>query len=100
MKRPADSAKLPQDNLGMGSDSEKTSRFNQRSLGITNRIWILLVLFIFVLSFTHFIQPSIGTATVSQVYSNAYLKANNYFHVTEAGPNPFSSVPSMVPVTN
>ena len=52
------------------------------------------------LSFTHFIQPSIGTTTVNQVYSNAYLKANNYFYVKEAGLNPCSSVLSMVLVTN
>jgi len=82
-----------QDNHNMGSDSEKTSRLNQRSLGVTNRIWMLLILLIFVLSFTHFIWPSFGSVSVVQNYSNADLKAKNYFNVTEAGPNPFSFCP-------
>jgi len=77
----------------MGSDSEKTSRLSQRSLGVTNRIWMLLVLLVFVLSFTHFILPSIGSAPVEQNYSNADLKAKNYFNATVAGPNPFEFCP-------
>ncbi|KAF9556092.1 Cap64 protein [Agrocybe pediades] len=77
----------------MASDSEKTSRLNQRSLGVTNRIWMLLVLLIFVLSFTHFIWPSFGSVQVVQNYSNADLKAKNYFNATEAGPNPFAFCP-------
>jgi len=83
----------PQHNAGMGSDSERTSRFNQRSLGVTNRIWMLLILLVFLLTFTHFIWPSIGTATVIKNYSNADLKAKNYFNATEAGPNPFEFCP-------
>ena len=90
---PANISLPPQDNLSMGSDTEKNSRLSQRSLGVTNRIWILLVLLIFVLSFTHFIWPSIGTSTVVQVYSNADLKSKNYFNATEAGPNPFEFCP-------
>ena len=77
----------------MGSDSERTSRLSQRSLGVTNRIWMLLGLLIFVLTFTHFIWPSIGASTSVQKYSNADLKAKNYFNATEAGPNPFEFCP-------
>jgi len=90
---PANISLPPQNNVGMGSDSEKASRFSQRSLGVTNRIWMLLILLVFVLSFTHFIWPSLGTSSVVQVYSNADLKAKNYFNATEAGPNPFEFCP-------
>ncbi|KAF8909785.1 CAP64-like protein [Gymnopilus junonius] len=78
----------------MASDSEKT-RLHQRSLlGVTNRIWALLIVLVLVLSFTHFIWPSIGTsAPVVQNYSNADLKPKNYFNATEAGPNPFAFCP-------
>lgn len=31
---------------GMGSDNEKLSRLNQRSFGVTNRIWLILCLFL------------------------------------------------------
>ncbi|KAJ3501251.1 hypothetical protein NLJ89_g9424 [Agrocybe chaxingu] len=77
----------------MGSDLEKSSRFGQRSLGVTNRIWVLLLILVCILSFTHFIWPTIGSATVVQNYSNADLKAKNYFNATEAGPNPFAFCP-------
>ncbi|PPQ85554.1 hypothetical protein CVT25_006724 [Psilocybe cyanescens] len=81
----------------MGSDSEKTSRLSQRSLGVTNRIWALLVLIIFILSFTHLIWPSLNSAPPVQNYSNADLKPKNYFNVTEAGPNPFGFCPNYGP---
>ena len=47
------------------------------------------MLLLFVLSFTDFIWPSLGTSTLVQVYSNADLKSKNYFNATEAGPNSF-----------
>jgi hypothetical protein len=78
----------------MASDSEKpSSRFSQRSLGVTNRIWVLLVIIIVVVSCTHLIWPTIGTAVVVKNYSNADVKAKNYFNATEAGPNPFEFCP-------
>ena len=82
----------PQDNVGMGSDLGQASRSNQRNLGVTNRSSMLLVI-VFFLSFTHFICPSIGTSRVIQIYSNADLKAKNYFNATGARPNSFEFCP-------
>lgn len=83
----------PQDNLDMDSDSGKTSCFNQHSLGIMNYIWVLLVLIIFVLSFTHLILAIHWNVDIHQIYSNADLKARNYFNSTKAGLNTFKFCP-------
>ncbi|KAF8961368.1 Cap64 protein [Flammula alnicola] len=87
-----------QNHADMASDSEKsTSRFKQRSFGVTNRIWMVLVFLVFVLVCTHFIWPTIGTANAVKKYSNADVKAKNYFNATEAGPNPFEFCPNYGP---
>ncbi|KDR76923.1 hypothetical protein GALMADRAFT_246046 [Galerina marginata CBS 339.88] len=77
----------------MGSDNEKAPRLSQRSLGVTNRIWVVLLLLIGVVSFTHLVWPSLGVPTPQQNYSNADLQAKNYLNATEAGPNPFAFCP-------
>ncbi|KJA23721.1 hypothetical protein HYPSUDRAFT_137330 [Hypholoma sublateritium FD-334 SS-4] len=77
----------------MASDLEKPSRLSQRSLGVTNRIWVLLGLLVFILTCTHFVWPTIGTASAVRNYSNADVKAKNYFNATEVGPNPFAFCP-------
>lgn len=84
-------------NHGMNENSEKTSRLSQRNFRLTSRIWIVLVLLVFVISFTHFIWPLFGAVQVVHNYSNADLKAKNYFNETEAGPNPFKFCPNHGP---
>ncbi|KAJ7507134.1 hypothetical protein B0H11DRAFT_2271654 [Mycena galericulata] len=76
---------------GMGSDNEKLSRLNQRSFGVTNRIWLILGLFIFLLTFTHYIVPTPQTPTYT--FSNLNLTPKNYLNASEAGPNPFEFCP-------
>ncbi|KAJ6613622.1 CAP64-like protein [Mycena sp. CBHHK59/15] len=75
----------------MGSDSEKASRLNQRTLGVTNRIWLILALFLFLLTFTHYILPTTHTPTYT--FSSLNLTPKNYLNVSEAGPNPFDFCP-------
>ncbi|PFH45341.1 hypothetical protein AMATHDRAFT_71805 [Amanita thiersii Skay4041] len=65
-----------------GSDSEKPSRLNQRTLfGVTNRIWLIVSLFLFLILFTHYIllaaHPGSGDHHYP-AYSNADLKPKNY----------------------
>ena len=72
----------------MASDLEKPSRMSQRS-----RIWVLLGLLVFILTCTHFIWPTVGAASAVRNYSNADVKAKNYFNATEVGPNPFAFCP-------
>ncbi|KAJ7130333.1 hypothetical protein C8R44DRAFT_872145 [Mycena epipterygia] len=76
----------------MGSDNEKTSRLNQRSFGVTNRIWLILGLFLFLLTFTHYIVPTAHTPIYT--FSNLNLTPKNYLNASsEAGPNPFDFCP-------
>ncbi|KAH8827127.1 Cap64 protein [Flagelloscypha sp. PMI_526] len=71
------------------------SRLSQRSLGVTNRIWIIVALFIVLLTITHYILPS--ASYQPQVYSNAHLTAKNYLNTSDETPNPFDFCPVMGP---
>ncbi|KAJ7639783.1 hypothetical protein DFH06DRAFT_1053835 [Mycena polygramma] len=75
----------------MGSDSEKPSRLSQRSFGVTNRIWLILGLFLFLVTFTHYIVPTAQTPTYS--FSNLNLTPKNYLNASDAAPNPFDFCP-------
>ena len=66
-------------------DGEKPSRLNQRSLGVTNRIWLILALFVFLLTFTHYIVPVAETPVYA--FSNLNLTPRNYFNASEVGPS-------------
>ena len=52
---------------------EKVSRLNQRNLGVTNRIWALLSLFLFLIIFTRYALPSTQKTHELQpkVYTNS-----------------------------
>lgn len=78
----------------MGPDPEKA---NGRPMGIRNRKWILLFIVIFIITATLFIWPISGSGGVAQIYSNADLKAKNYFNASEGDPNPFSFCPNFGP---
>ncbi|KAF8624733.1 hypothetical protein AX17_007064 [Amanita inopinata Kibby_2008] len=80
-----------------GSDSDKFSRLNQRNLGVTNRIWIIIALFLFIVLFTHFVLPAAHSSVPLPAYSNAHLSAKNYLKATEAQPNPFEFCPAYGP---
>lgn len=83
--------------------SEKSpSRLNQRSFGVTNRIWLILSLFLAILLFTRFALPSSSTdsyysRSLSQAYTSK-LKPTNYLNVSaEVGPYPFEFCPTFGP---
>lgn len=82
---------------GMGSDAQKTSRLNQRSLGVTHRIWLIIALFLFLLAFTQFALPSTHPAPRRDLFSNAHLTPKNYLNDSGAGPNPFPFCPVFGP---
>lgn len=78
----------------MGPNPDKVpSRIAQRSL---SRVGTIAVFFICILAFTHFMWPTFGTVQVHN-YSNADLKAKNYFNTTRVGPNPFAFCPAYSP---
>lgn len=78
----------------MGSDTNKPSRLNQRCCGVTNRIWIIIVLFVFIVTLTHYVVPSHNLSHVKNTYSTANLKPINYLNASDdAPPNPFAFCP-------
>ncbi|TFK68149.1 CAP64-like protein [Pluteus cervinus] len=83
----------------MSSDNEKSrpSRLSQRSLGVSNRVWLIILLFLAVLGITHYLSPSSQTQDFKP-YSTVDLKSINYLNGTEKPPNPFEFCPSYGPM--
>ncbi|KAF8625721.1 hypothetical protein AX15_005227 [Amanita polypyramis BW_CC] len=84
----------------LGSDSEKLSRLNQRNFGVTNRIWLIIALFLSIVLLTHYVLPGPHSSLPQPAYSNANLKSKNYFQVKEPKdplPNPFGFCPAYGP---
>ncbi|THH17543.1 hypothetical protein EUX98_g9109, partial [Antrodiella citrinella] len=81
----------------MGSLSEKSpSRLNQKTLGVTNRIWLILSLFLALVFFTRFILPS-ETVHPRHRPLNSDLKPKNYLNITGGDPVPFAFCPALGP---
>ncbi|CCM01989.1 uncharacterized protein FIBRA_04063 [Fibroporia radiculosa] len=80
----------------MGSDSEKSSRLNQKSLGVTNRIWLLLAFFLSLVVFTRLILPTDVNNTRHRLLS-LDLKPKNYLNITDGNLMPFSFCPALGP---
>ncbi|THH11299.1 hypothetical protein EW146_g8090 [Bondarzewia mesenterica] len=84
------------------SNEKPLSRLNQRSFGVTNRIWLILSLFLFIVLFTRFILPSSTSDNYyyrhhSHSYS-ANLKPTNYLNASEeVGESPFEFCPTFGP---
>lgn len=75
----------PRDPARMGSDSEKVSRLNQRSFGVTNRIWIILSLLVSILLLTRYILPSDNAQYPGRHrLINTDLKPKNYLNISDA----------------
>lgn len=72
--------------------TEKVSRLNQKTLGLTNRIWIILALFAAIVILTRFILPS-DPSLPRHGLTDANLKPKNYLNATDTDPNPFDFCP-------
>ncbi|GJE86353.1 SGNH/GDSL hydrolase family protein [Phanerochaete sordida] len=82
----------------MGSLSEKpASRLNQKTLGVTNRIWLILVVFLALVLFTRSILPSDTSYYGRHKLVHIDAKPRNYLNVTEGSPVPFSFCPALGP---
>jgi hypothetical protein len=87
----------PSQSTGMSTPDEK-SRLNQRNFGLTNRIWIILSLFLFLVAVTHFISWSSTSAANQPEWTNANLKSKNYLNASAAQEeNPFDFCPVFGP---
>lgn len=82
-----------------GEYAEKpSSRLNQRTLGLTNRIWIILSLFGFIIFFTRAIFPPDKSPTAPRhTFLNANLKPKNYLNASAEEANPFDFCPVFGP---
>ena len=78
-------------------NSEKSSKLNQKTLGLTNRIWLILVLFIFIIILTRSVLPSDPSLPRHGVTDTRHLTPKNYMNLTETHPNPFEFCPLFGP---
>ncbi|EPQ50771.1 CAP64-like protein [Gloeophyllum trabeum ATCC 11539] len=78
----------------MASDSEKGSRLSRKSFGVTNRIWLIVSLFLFIILFTRLIQHA-DPDTASRV-DFSQLRPKNYLNGSEAQ-TPFEFCPTYGP---
>lgn len=82
----------------MSSLSEKpASRLNQKTLGVTNRIWLILVVFLALILFTRSILPSDTSSYGRHRLLHIDAKPRNYLNVSEGSPVPFSFCPALGP---
>ncbi|KAF8689676.1 hypothetical protein AX14_003219 [Amanita brunnescens Koide BX004] len=89
-----------QNSQHMGSDPEKLSRLSRRNFGVTNRIWVIVALFIALILLTHYVLPTHNPAFSQPTYSNANLKAKNYLQPDDENAqllNPFDFCPAHGP---
>lgn len=66
------------------------SRLNQRTFGLTNRIWIILLLLSFILFFTRLIippAPPVSPLGPHVAYNSANLRPRKYFRTHDANGN-------------
>jgi hypothetical protein len=84
----------------MGLD-EKSPRMQRRSLGVTNRVWLVLAFFVFVLFFTRFVAPSSDAGHLQTrhklIFSGGSAKPKNFLNATEDESSPFDFCPVFGP---
>ena len=84
------------------SNEKPSSRLNQRTFGVTNRIWLIISLFLSLIALTRFILPSSPADNYyyrhhSHSYA-AHLKPTNYLNISEeVGETPFEFCPTFGP---
>lgn len=81
----------------MGSLHDKSpSRLNQKTLGVTNRIWLIISLFLALLFFTRFVLPT-ETQHPRHRLLHSDLKPKNYLNISDGDTVPFSFCPALGP---
>ncbi len=81
----------------MGSLSEKQpSRLSQKSLGVTNRIWLILALFLALFLFTRAILPT-DQSTSQHRLLRQDMKPRNYLNASDGNAVPFAWCPALGP---
>ncbi|EIN14668.1 hypothetical protein PUNSTDRAFT_96689 [Punctularia strigosozonata HHB-11173 SS5] len=85
---------------GSPTEEKPLSRWNQKSLGVTNRIWLILASFLAIVAFTRYITPENTVVQGNRhVVIASNLKPKNYLNTTRAaeGTVPFDFCPVFGP---
>jgi hypothetical protein len=84
---------------GSPSDDKPSSRWNQKTFGVTNRIWLLLAAFLSIVAFTRYITPENTTIHGTRhVVISSNLKPKNYLNTTKGAETaPFDFCPVFGP---
>ena len=80
-----------------GVDGEKLSRLNQKTLGVTNRIWFILSLFAAIVLLSRFILPSDPNMPRHGYLDTSHLTPKNYMNDTDSNTIPFDFCPVFGP---
>lgn len=88
---------LPPSRMGSEISENPTSRLNQKSLGVTNRIWLILVLFLAVIFFTRSTLQSESSNYPRHKVFHTDAKPRNYLNITDGDSVPFSFCPALGP---
>lgn len=83
--------------MGSGISEKPTSRLNQKTFGVTNRIWLILLVFLALVLFTRSILPSDSTHNSRHRLLHTDAKPRNYLNITDSGTQPFSFCPALGP---
>jgi hypothetical protein len=77
-----------------GSRSENTTRLTGRYLGVTKRVWFILLFVFAVFFFTRVVRPNSHTPSTVR-WTNEHLTPVNYFNESyvQNGPDPFGFCP-------
>lgn len=88
---------LPPSRMGSGISEQPSSRLNQKSFGVTNRIWLIIVLFLALILFTRSILPSDSSHNSRHRLLHTDAKPRNYLNISDSGTQPFSFCPALGP---
>ena len=72
------------------------SRLNQRTFGLTNRIWLILGLFLTIVGFTKFVLP-VDPSIPRHGLTSANMRPKNYINGSETDQHPFPFCPLFGP---
>lgn len=82
----------------MGSLSDKpSSRLSQKTLGVTNRIWLILAVFLALIVFTRSVLPSDSSYYPRHKLLHIDAKPRNYLNASDSSAVPFSFCPALGP---
>lgn len=89
---------LPPSRMGSGLSEKPTSRLGQKSFGVTNRIWLILVLFLALILFTRSILPYDSASSPRHRLLYTDSKPRNYLNISDSSTTPpFSFCPALGP---